>query len=371
MAQNIDGTDIICLATYHGRGGAQNNAAKLVRRFRERGLKASLVFLKEREPNVTFDGVADSHTMIANGSGPLSMVQASIRFNRFVRDTRPKAIFGFFPMSNIAGAIAAKQLDDCAFVGSLRNPSGQQNRVITPIERWVGASRMTRSVVAVSQTVANSFADYPQAYVEKIRVVYNTTPKLPETTDQREACRQAFNLPQDVRILGSLGRLHTQKNVGHAVASLAALSDQNAILAIAGEGPEEESIRALARDLGVSNRVRFLGPVSGADVTRFYRAIDLFLFPSIYEGFGLTLVEAMSQRCPVVCSDIEITREVAADAAALVPLDVPAWAKRIDELLISPQARNDLVENGLLRNQFFGNDAKMVDGYLKAAGLIA
>lgn len=361
--------DIICLSSYHGRGGAQNNAARLIRGFEARGYKCSLVFLKEREPHAIFDGVSHIQTLTGPKRGRFTLVQAAWKFHKLVQQAKPLAIFGFFPITNVIGALAASQIKKCSFVGSLRNPSDQQNPFVSPLERWTGNSKMTTATIAVSQTVAKSFSHYPTAYKNKVRVVYNATPKLPYIDEEKAVCRQELRLPQKKPIFGTLSRLHKQKNIQHAILSFAKLPSSDAILVIAGEGPEEEALRALAQDLNVADRILFLGPVSGVNVTRFYRAIDVFLFPSIYEGFGLTLVEAMSQGCPVLASDLDICREIGREAALLCALDQSQWAHHMDMLLTHPEIRNDLANKGLLQAAYYSDEDSMVESYLSAAGL--
>jgi glycosyltransferase involved in cell wall biosynthesis len=369
MADKNSTIEIICLATYHGRGGAQNNAAKLVREFRKRGYKSKLVFMMEREPSTTFQDI-DDVVILSQKGGFLGLIQSGLGFVRFVRKDRPRAVIGFFPISNVVGALAASTIKDCAFVGSLRNPADRQNKWVSKLEKLTGASRLTRGIIAVSQTVATSFGSYPAAYKDKMNVVYNTTPVLVPVTEAGAQCRESLGLPANGVLLGCLGRLHKQKNVGHAISVLAQLPDTSTILVLAGEGVEEAMLREKSTELGVADRVIFLGSISGADVTRFYRALDIFLFPSIYEGFGLTLVEAMSQGCLVLSSDLDITREVAGDGAAIVPLEPSAWCQTIETLLEDPAEAESLRMRGYARAAHFGDQDVMVDGYLHAAGII-
>lgn len=172
-------------------------------------------------------------------------------------------------------------------------------------------------------------------------------------------------MPQDRIVLGCLGRLHEQKNLTFALDVLAELPE--AVLFLAGEGPEEPSLRARAESLGISARVSFLGSLVGEDVTRFYQAIDLLLFPSLYEGFGRVLVEAMSQGVPIVANDLQIVREVGGQCVDRRPLDVREWVRAVrtancdTPLGISGEyGRAKALEYSV---------PKMVDGYLAAAGL--
>ena len=85
-----------------------------------------------------------------------------------------------------------------------------------------------------------------------------------------------------------------------------------------------------------------------------YGGAAVFAFPSRHEGFGLPVLEAMSQGAPVVASDIPAIREVAGGAARLVPPgDVEGWTDALDELLSDEAARRRLAAAGLVRSQHF------------------
>ena len=107
----------------------------------------------------------------------------------------------------------------------------------------------------------------------------------------RQALRKALGL-EDSIVLGHVGRLAYPKNQAFLIELLARFIKKrpNAALMLVGEGDHREMLQALAREKGVADRVRFIG--ARADVERYYQAMDVFLFPSFYEGFGMVLVEA-------------------------------------------------------------------------------
>jgi len=106
--------------------------------------------------------------------------------------------------------------------------------------------------------------------------------------------------PQGLR-LGFLGRLHQKKNVDVLIRALPRLGERVS-LAIAGDGPEKDNLTALARDIGVAERVHWLGFVQGHAKADFFRHIDLLTMPSDYECFGMAAAEAMVAGVPVVVS---------------------------------------------------------------------
>ena len=100
-----------------------------------------------------------------------------------------------------------------------------------------------------------------------------------------------------------------------------------------------------------------LGYVEPAALAALYAGAELVALPSFYEGFGLPALEAMRAGAPLVASDLQVLREVAADAARFAPPDRPdLWAERIAEILASPGLRAELAEKGRERAARFDWD---------------
>lgn len=111
---------------------------------------------------------------------------------------------------------------------------------------------------------------------------------------------------------------------------------------------EGERIRRLVDDLGLGKHVVFTGYVPEDDLPHLYNLSDLFVFPSLYEGFGLPPLEAMACGCPVITSDAASLPEVVGDAAVMVdPRDVEGLAGRMRDALRDPDLREGLRERGL------------------------
>jgi glycosyltransferase involved in cell wall biosynthesis len=116
-----------------------------------------------------------------------------------------------------------------------------------------------------------------------------------------ERLRQRYALPPGRPLIVSVGRLSPEKRMDVLLGAAARL--EGALLAIAGAGPDEARLRALARRLGVADRVRFLGFVPGSDLPGLYRLADVFATASEAELQGLAVMEAMAAGLPVVAVD--------------------------------------------------------------------
>lgn len=119
-------------------------------------------------------------------------------------------------------------------------------------------------------------------------------------------------------------------------------------------GPFSPEQERLARELGVDTRILHLGYLAPDKLPDLYRCAELLLFPSLDEGFGFPLLEAMASGLPVVCSNRGSLPEIAGEAALLAdPADEPAMAQRVRDLLQNGPLRSQLQEAGRRRAQEF------------------
>lgn len=177
----------------------------------------------------------------------------------------------------------------------------------------------------------------------------------PQDAGTVEAVRRRYGL--EGPFLLSVGSLEPGKNRERLLQAFARLRARGLdyALAIAGQRAwRYEGEAPLAQRLGLADAVRFLGYVPPADLPALYSAADLFVFPSLYEGFGLPALEALACGTPVVASNVSALPEVVGDAALQVnPLDVEALTDAMERLLRDEGLRTDLRERGLRRAEEF------------------
>jgi glycosyltransferase involved in cell wall biosynthesis len=199
------------------------------------------------------------------------------------------------------------------------------------------AARRADLVITVSRAAADEIDEHTDIPPDRVRVVPNGVDLRVADDSEVLAARRAFGLADHPYVLW-LGSLEPRKNVATLVEAFARWAHGTVhphLLVLAGPlGWREDRQRVLAPARTLDRRVRTVGPVGDDHLRALYRGADLFAFPSLHEGFGLPVLEAMAQATPVLASDIPAVREVAGDAARLLPpTDVDAWASALEEVL--------------------------------------
>ncbi len=151
------------------------------------------------------------------------------------------------------------------------------------------------------------YAHYPQRY-RRAMILIEHGLDAPVPQENREATRRRFGLPQAQPLLLNVGRVTAQKNQDVLIRALACLPQAH--LAIAGAGPKDDTFHELAVTLGIESRLHMLGALQAQDIADLYAAADLFVFPSIWETFGLAAAEAAMAGMPMVVADLPVLREV-------------------------------------------------------------
>jgi glycosyltransferase involved in cell wall biosynthesis len=154
-----------------------------------------------------------------------------------------------------------------------------------------------------------------------------------------------------------VGSAGPRKNLKRLIQAFALLADSFPRHRLVMAGPQTagqtKRIRSWIRT-GLGDRILTTGPVSDSDLAFLYSGCVLFVFPSLYEGFGLPPLEAMACGAPVICSNVSSLPEVVGDAARQVdPLDVPAMADAMREVLANSHLRGEMRRRGMERSKSF------------------
>lgn len=204
------------------------------------------------------------------------------------------------------------------------------------------AARVATKIIAVSQATKADLVARFNLPDNKIEVVDNALPSLSATPDPVPMVSGDYVLV--------IGRVEARKNPTTAIKALALIAQQYPKLQLifaGGRGYQAEAAEALVAQIGLASRIHFLGFVTDAQIANLYLHAKLLLFPSLYEGFGLPILEAFHFGTPVICSNTPALTEVAGDAALVVEsTDSMMMSQAISRILSEPDLRGQLIEKG-------------------------
>jgi glycosyltransferase involved in cell wall biosynthesis len=275
---------------------------------------------------------------------------------RLLRRERMQVAHAQYLVPPVAPCPTVVTIHDVSF---LRHPEWFPPRALRVMRRLIplSARRATR-IVTGSQHAAGEIAELcrvPRA--EVVVIPYAAGPGF--TPGDRAAARRrvakAFGL--DSPYVLAVGLIQPRKNLPRLLEAFSQVTADHGDLklAIAGRpGPQAEEVRRRVGALGLTERVRTCGEVADADLPDLYRAAEMLVYPSLYEGFGLPALEAMACGTPVVASNATSLPEVVGEAGVLVdPLSVEAMAEAMRRVLGDADLAARLAEAGVARAREF------------------
>jgi glycosyltransferase involved in cell wall biosynthesis len=211
------------------------------------------------------------------------------------------------------------------------------------------SARRARRFIAVSAHTASESVKLLGIPKSRIDVVYHgVDPSFrPLPVEQVESFRRKMNLPQ--RYVLCVGTLEPRKNHTRLVEAFARLCLRDTKLVLAGgKGWLYDELFAKVKVLGMSDHIIFAGYVGNEDLPLWYNAATAFAYPSLYEGFGMPILEAQACGTPVMTSTASSLPEAAGDGALMVDADdVTAIAAGLERILTDEPLRGNLRERGL------------------------
>jgi glycosyltransferase involved in cell wall biosynthesis len=222
------------------------------------------------------------------------------------------------------------------------------------------SAQAAATVIAISQATKNDLVRHYNILPEKIRVIYHGYDKnfFRPTYDTEKflAARMRYQIGAGPYLL-YVGTIQPRKNLARLIEAFAHLVNDSAFaypereklqLVLGGQrGWLSEPIVELVEKLKLGNRVIFTGYIADEDLPVLLSGATAFVLPSLYEGFGMGVLEAMACGCPVVCSNAASLPEVAGEAALLHhPLDQAALEAQLRRLLTNPDLQKELRRKG-------------------------
>lgn len=215
-------------------------------------------------------------------------------------------------------------------------------------------------LIAVSDSTKKDLINTLHCDAEKISVIYesydNSIFKRVEDQEKLQAVKNKYNLSGDFVLF--VGTIQPRKNLERAIKAFAKAKTQNNLphkfILVGKSGWLNEELYKLPEKLGLKNDIVFLGYVPNDDLPSLYSLATAFLFPSLFEGFGIPLLEAMACGCPVVTSDTSSMPEVVGDSALQIdPQKEEKITDALTDLLTDEEKRKFYIQKGLVRVKQF------------------
>jgi len=219
------------------------------------------------------------------------------------------------------------------------DPPPTDSAVIRVIDRI--AHQLSTHVFAVSPFIGDYLTTVQGLPAHRVSVVPNgiDLARFPHGREYSTAARRLHGLPEKGAVVGAIARLTGQKNLATFLRAAARVLEKRpeVTFVLAGTGEQEAMLKAEAARLRLGERCRFLGHV--ADMPRLYPALDVKVLPSVFEGFGLVICEALICGVPVIASTVAGARDYlreGEDCFFVPPDDDATYAARILQLLDDP-----------------------------------
>ena len=286
---------------------------------------------------------------------PFPRLWTHVRLSAEIVQHRPSVLF---VPAHVVPLVHPRSVVTIHDLGYLHVPEAhppRQRRLLDLTTRW--SVHAAQRVIAISELTARDLREHYRVPDSKIVVVHHGISDIfgPVASDEIESIRTHFDLP--LRYVLAVGTIQPRKNYGRLARAVAALNRRgNALtLVIAGKrGWLADQVQRDIAESGIGDRVRVLDYVEDRALPSLYAGAAVFCQPSLYEGFGLPVVEAMACGAPVVASNNSSLPEVAGDAALLVdPLDSDALASGIARVLEDSVLHAELVDRGRIRSASF------------------
>jgi glycosyltransferase involved in cell wall biosynthesis len=282
---------------------------------------------------------------------------------RLVARARPDIVHCYNPRPMLYAGLAARLLRVQSTIGSLSAfacmvPDREYDFLPQPLSTGGGTNRvrnrfigmLMQRIAVVSLDLGRRFCRYNGVPLEKLRLVpYGVLLGDLPTHESRIATsrrmRAELGVGEQEILVGSVGRLVEQKDYPIQIAGFAAAaqSDPRLRMVVVGDGPLRAELETLARELGVADRVNFLGYRS--DITDWLQAIDVFVQTSKFEPFGVALLEAKGFGVPIASTAVNEVPEILSGGRSgllFEPASADAFAEALLKLARSPELRESL-----------------------------
>jgi len=343
---------VLQLASPSGLYGAEHWILALIKHLDAQKIQSLVVTIKDApEDSCTICEVANElglPAFILNASGRFNIFSAISQLRKLIQEQRIDIIHTHGYKTDLIGLMAARSTG-CKIVitphGWTKNP-GLKLGLYELLDKIL--FMFCDTVVPLSQGLYKSIGWNP--FVQKKIILIANGVDLSEVKAASDIPEKIKRLKKNGKlILGCIGRLVPGKGLNILMLAMAGSSALHWHLIIIGAGPQESDLKELAKELGVDERVDFLG--FRHDRLAFLKGFDIFILPSLSEGTPRCVMEAMAARIPVIASDIEGCRNLIChgETGVLFPAGDPnALAAAIHSFVQSPAKREQIIDNAFL-----------------------
>lgn len=356
---------VLLAQTQAENAGAQEISRLLGAGLVARGYRVNHLFFFRKSSS--FDEPPDTLYCAPGRPGnPVALLRMLWTLGRHLRTTMPDAVLTFQHFGNVIGAGVTRLVSRAPVVANQVSSTLAMGWPIRTADIIMGSIGFFDRITLNSRDMEREYSRYPAAY--RSRMVH-----VPHGFDDKalilskEAARQKLDLPPDRVLLGCAARLHPHKRLDAAIRLLP--DEPSWHLALAGQGADEARLRQLANELKVSDRLHFLGEIAPSEMGDFLACLDVFVFPTQAETFGLAAVEAANAGVPSVVTDLPVLREVLSYRGRPTALFVEAsdhakLSAAVSRLLTDDQLRDELRQNAKGLRLRYSVDA-MVEEYIR------
>lgn len=208
--------------------------------------------------------------------------------------------------------------------------------------------RQADHIVAISECTKRDILHFSDVDESRISVVYQSCSQrfqLPTSGDETEAVKRKYHLPE--KFILSVGTIERRKNTALIVKALRHLPQDMHLVLVGRHTKYTDSVLRLAKSLGVDGRLHIFHGITNDELPAFYALARVFCYPSLYEGFGIPIIEAMQMRLPVVAATGSCLEEAGGEGGVYVsPTDERALAEALMRLSGASPEREKRIELG-------------------------
>jgi glycosyltransferase EpsF len=350
---------VLHIVSAMNRGGTETLLMNVYRNIDK--TKIQFDFISHRNETCDYDNEIESlggkiYRIASLGQqGPLAYIrelQKIMKTNRYAAVHSHTDYQSGFPA--LAAKLAGVKLRICHSHSNHQNKGLKDKLVFKALQAVIQYA--ATDYCACSKEAARSLFGEKKVIKDQVHILKNGI-EIGEfiNVDENQSVREELSIPNTMKIIGHVGNFSATKNQIFILKVLKILLDQdrNIVAVLVGDGPLRTSIEEESKKLGVYDHLRFLGV--RADIARLMTSLDVFLFPSLYEGFGIVALEAQCAGTPCVASDtVPKTTDMGLNLISYLSLneDLSVWVNKINEAFLLSRPDYHVISQHFLKKGF-------------------